>query len=249
MSDLMKTPIRVEPLTEQEQFVDAVKLQKIIWGFDDFELVPVRLFVVATKVGGQALGAYDGRRMIGFCVAIPGLKPGGVFYLHSHMLGVLRDYRDRGVGRMLKLAQRQDALERGIDLVEWTFDPLELKNAYFNIDRLGAVVRRYVRNQYGTTTSPLHGALPTDRCVAEWWVRSGRVSSILAGKRPDSKVECRVEVPSDIDQFRHSDLKRARDIQNTIGEQFETCFERRLAIVGFERTPAAGIYLLGPCTL
>ena len=71
---------------------------------------------------------------------------------------------------MLKLRQREEALERGVQLVEWTFDPLELKNAFFNIERLGAIVRRYVLNQYGTTTSHLHGGLPTDRCVAEWHV-------------------------------------------------------------------------------
>ncbi len=90
------------------------------------------------------------------------------------MLGVVDDYRNAGVGRRLKLAQREEALARGIDLVEWTFDPLEIKNAFFNIERLGAIVRRYVQNQYGITASPLHGGLPTDRCVAEWWLRSPR---------------------------------------------------------------------------
>ncbi len=86
----------------------------------------------------------------------------------------------RGLGRQLKLRQRDDALARGIDLIEWTFDPLELKNAYFNIERLGAIVRRYVRNQYGISTSRLHGGMPTDRCVAEWIGSRARRS---AGKR------------------------------------------------------------------
>ncbi len=123
------------------------------------------------------------RQMIGFCMAIPGLKAGGKTYLHSHMLGVLPDYRNSGVGRTLKLMQRDDALGRGIDLIEWTFDPLEIKNAFFNMERLGAIVRRYVPNQYGTTSSPLHGGLPTDRCIAEWWIASPRVKAILAGQR------------------------------------------------------------------
>ena len=82
---------------------------------------------------------------------------------------------------MLKLAQRDDALRRGVSLIEWTFDPLEIKNAFFNIERLGAIVRRYVLNQYGTTSSPLHGGLPTDRCIAEWWIASPRVNAIAVG--------------------------------------------------------------------
>src|SRR5579864_4267690 len=125
------TAIAVRPLTVEAEFHGAVELQKKIWGFDDIELLPMRLFIVATKVGGQAFGAYDGSRMVGFCLAIPGLKAGGKSYLHSHMLGVTAEYRDKGVGRQLKLKQREDALARGIQLVEWTFDPLEIKNAYF----------------------------------------------------------------------------------------------------------------------
>ncbi|MEJ7607941.1 MAG: GNAT family N-acetyltransferase [Bryobacteraceae bacterium] len=102
-------------------------------------------------------GAFESDRMIAFLLAIPGMKPGGVAYLHSHMMGVLPQYRNQGVGRMLKLKQREEAVSRGIALIEWTFDPLEVKNAFFNIERLGAVIRRYVLNQYGTTTSHLHG--------------------------------------------------------------------------------------------
>src|SRR5581483_2207548 len=112
--------IEIRPLTTHADFQEAVQLQRLIWGFQDLELIPLRLFVVATKIGGQAFGAFDDRRMIGFCVGIPGLKPGGKSYLHSHMLGVLPEYRNAGVGRDLKLAQRKEALERGIELMEWT---------------------------------------------------------------------------------------------------------------------------------
>src|SRR6202012_2433270 len=106
-------------------------------------------------------------------------------YLHSHMLAVLPEYRNAGLGRRLKLAQRDDALSRGFDLMEWTFDPLEIKNAYFNLERLGAIARRYNVNQYGITSSPLQGGLPTDRLVAEWWLKSKRVEQLLAnGKYP-----------------------------------------------------------------
>lgn len=238
--------IEIRPLTVHEQFREAVQLQQEIWGFTDIELLPVRLFVVATKVGGQAFGAYDGARMAGFCLAIPGLKPGGGYYLHSHMLGVAEAYRDCGLGRMLKLEQRRDALARGIQLVEWTFDPLEIKNAWFNLERLGAIVRRYLPNQYGTTTSHLHGGLPTDRLVAEWWVASPRALAIVEG-RPFQRplVEARIPVPSGIADVRVQNVERAREIQAAIGAQFKECFGRGLAIIGFERTPEAGTYLIG----
>ena len=245
--DTANGAIGVRPLATQADFDGAVELQKKIWGFDDIELLPARLFIVATKVGGQAFGAFDGNRMVGFCLAIPGLKPGGVSYLHSHMLGVVSEYRDRGVGRLLKLSQREDALGRAIGLVEWTFDPLELKNAYFNMERLGTIVRRYVRNQYGTTTSPLHGGLPTDRCVAEWWIADSRVKAIVAGGPPvpRPKILERISVPANIVALRREDPKSARQIQQEISQRFETYFGRDLAVVGVERSAEAGTYLLG----
>jgi predicted GNAT superfamily acetyltransferase len=236
-----ETDVEIQPLTEQAQFREAVELQKTIWGFDEIELLPVRLFVVASKVGGHAFGAYHDGRMVAFCLAIPGLKPGGRGYLHSHMLGVLPEYRDRGVGRRLKLRQREDAVARGIDLIEWTFDPLEIKNAYFNMERLGAIVRRYVRNQYGTTTSHLHGGLPTDRCIAEWWLNSARVVSIVDGQaRARPAILERIEVQ----EIHRDDLKRVRAVQAEIADRFEAAFGRGLAVVGVERAADSGTYLL-----
>ena len=238
--------IEVRPLANHSELREAVHLQQQIWGFEDIEAIPLRFFVVAAKVGGQVFGAFDGNRMVGFCLAIPGLKPGSKIYLHSHMLGVLTEYRNAGVGRMLKLAQREEALNRGIDLIEWTFDPLEIKNAFFNIQRLGAVARRYVPNQYGTTSSHLHGGLPTDRCIAEWWLASPRVESTIAGQPFDSgPVLARISVPSDIAVFRFNSPERARDIQKHLGEQFLSCFGRNLAVIGFDKSNTAGTYLLG----
>src|SRR3954451_6435612 len=101
--------IEIRALTAHSKLSEAVRLQREIWGFQELELLPVRLFVVAAKVGGQVFGAFDGTRMIGFLLAIPGMKPGGKGYLHSHMMGVLSEYRDRGIGRMLKEEQKHDA--------------------------------------------------------------------------------------------------------------------------------------------
>jgi predicted GNAT superfamily acetyltransferase len=238
--------IEIRTLTEREDLKSAVRLQRQIWGFEDVDLIPLRLFVVAGKIGGQVYGAFDGVQMIGFCMSIPGLKPGGKTYLHSHMLGVLAEYRNTGVGRTLKLTQRDDALGRGIDLIEWTFDPLEIKNAFFNMERLGAIVRRYVPNQYGTTSSPLHGGLPTDRCIAEWWISSSRVKTILEGRRFEgNNVQERIPIPSDIATIRANEPTRARDIQQKACEQFRAAFDRELAVIGFEKTEQFGTYLLG----
>jgi len=238
--------IAVRPLSDREDLKTVVKLQREIWRFEDVDLIPLRLFVVATKIGGQVFGAFDGRQMIGFCMALPGLKAGGKTYLHSHMLGVLPDYRNSGVGRALKLAQRDDALGRGVSLIEWTFDPLEIKNAFFNVERLGAIVRRYVPNQYGTTSSPLHGGLPTDRCIAEWWIASPRVSAITSGHQfARNPVEARVAIPSDIAAMRVNDNACAKDIQQKAADHFIAAFDRGLAVIGFEKSELFGTYLLG----
>lgn len=238
--------IDIRHLTEQAQFVEAVALQRTIWGFADIDLLPVRLFVVASKIGGFAFGAYDGERMVAFCLAIPGIKAGPGVYLHSHMLGVLDAYRDLGLGRRLKLAQRDEALTRGIESIEWTFDPLELRNAYLNIERLGAVIRRFVFNQYGIT-SGLHAGLPTDRCIAEWYIASDRVKALLAGQPLDRvNIVERIAVPADIGATKQSDPRRARDIQASVSERFDTCFRTGLAVTGFERTEETGTYLLSP---
>src|SRR5580704_13291214 len=124
-------------VAEYEQMVD---LQVRVWGYSERDAVPAIMFVVAAKTGGQVLGAFVEEHMVGFALAYPGIDEGRP-YLHSHMAAVLPDYRDLGIGRELKLAQRVDALSRGIRRIEWTFDPLQAKNAYFNICRIGAIAR------------------------------------------------------------------------------------------------------------
>lgn len=241
-----RSSIEIRQLTKLDEFAEAVRLQRDIWGFQDVDLLPLRLFVVASKIGGQALGAFDQGKMVAFCLCIPGLKPGGKSYLHSHMLGVLPSYRNSGIGRELKLKQREYAITAGVDLIEWTFDPLEIKNAFFNIERLGAIARRYVHNQYGTTTSHLHGGLPTDRLVAEWWIQSPRavtVGSDLSFERVPP--EARISVVANIAELRRHDKRLAREIQSGVADQFDKHFQAGLAVIGFEKTQEAGIYLLG----
>jgi predicted GNAT superfamily acetyltransferase len=242
-----QTPtIEIRQLFTLDEFTDVLNLQKTIWGFADIELLPLRFLAVVSKVGGHVFGAYDAGRMVGFCFAIPGVKANGKPYLHSHMLGVLPDYHNAGIGRRLKLRQREEALGRGILLMEWTFDPLELKNAFFNIERLGAIVRRYSENQYGFTASPLHGGLPTDRCVAEWWLDSDRVRRIIDGERLTRKPAERISYPADIARIRAENREAAREIQRANGRDLQDAFSRGLAATGFERSDSLGTYLLEP---
>ncbi len=238
--------ISIRPLTELEDLREAVRLQQRVWNFADVEVTPLANFVVASQTGGQVLGAFSGGAMVGFCLAFAAVKARGGLYLHSHMLGVAEEYRDRHIGRALKLAQRADALKRDMKLIEWTFDPLQLKNAHFNVARLGAVVRRYVPNRYGLTGNPLDGGLPSDRCVAEWWIDSARVAALASGQPVEApQVEERIEVPVAIDALRREQPEEALRIQSAVGEQFNECFTRRLAVIGFERSDTAGTYLLG----
>ena len=189
---------------------------------------------------------------MGFAMAFPGYRDGKP-YLHSHMLAVLPEYRNMGLGRRLKLAQRDDALERGIDRMEWTFDPLEIKNAHLNIARLGAIARRYMRNIYGPSTSPLQGGLPTDRLVVEWWLRSERVRRALGEETmeqataADEVVE-RIDVPCIVHDWKRDPQRRtlAESLQTRNRLILESAFARGLAITGYERCANGdGFFLLG----
>ncbi len=231
-----------------EDFRACVTLQKEVWNFSDAELVPLRMFVVADKVGGQVMGAFNSGNMIGFALSVPGTRSGHV-YLHSHMLAVRKDYRNAGLGRRLKLMQREEALGRGIQLIEWTFDPLEIKNAYLNIEKLGAIVRRYNINQYGITSSPLQGGLPSDRLIAEWWLQSKRVETLLAtGKNPPVQGEASIEVPAQIYDWKAAPETRAKaqQVQERNREQFLRAFGQELAVLAYERDPEGnGKFVLG----
>jgi predicted GNAT superfamily acetyltransferase len=239
--------IEIRTGEHRSDFGVCVGLQRAIWGYAEIDAVPDQMFVVAKKTGGQVLLALDGEKAVGFALAFVALKDSRV-YLHSHMVGVLGEYRDRGVGRLLKLAQREDALARRIDLIEWTFDPLQLKNARFNIARLGAIVRHYIPNLYGRTSSPLHAGLPTDRLVAEWWVRSSRAENAvtnfpaLVARGP---VEY-IAIPANIRKLCETRQQVAAEIQSGVRSRFEQLIAAGYAATGFELNEKEGAYLLEP---
>jgi predicted GNAT superfamily acetyltransferase len=231
-----------------EELRACVEMQKEVWNFSDQDLVPLRLFVVAEKIGGQVIGAFQDKAMVGFVMALPATRAGHP-YLHSHMLAVRESYRNLGLGRKLKLAQREDGLENGFELIEWTFDPLEIKNAHLNIERLGAIARRYTINQYGISSSPLQGGLPTDRLIAEWWLKSRRVETVIAtGSRPEFRREKTIAVPVEVYEWKasESDRGKARDVQSRNREEFLSAFDDGLAVLGYDRDlQGNGKFLLG----
>ena len=231
-----------------EEMQACFALQKEVWKFADRDLIPVRMFVVAQKIGGQVIGAFVRNELIGFALALPGIRNGHC-YLHSQMLAVRQQYRNSGFGRRIKLFQREDALVRSFELMEWTFDPLEIKNAYLNIEKLGAIARCYNVNQYGITSSLLQGGLPTDRLVAEWWMKSKRVEMVLADAAR-AKFECQahIDVPAEIYQWKTEPATRARalEVQEDNRGRFQKAFAEGLSVLGYERdTRENGRFLLG----
>jgi predicted GNAT superfamily acetyltransferase len=231
--------VTIRPCHTIAEYEEMVELEFRVWEFGERDVVPSQMYVVAAKIGGQIFGAFVEGKMAGFALAYPGIRDGKP-YLHSHMAAVLPEFRDLGMGRMLKLAQRYDALARGISLIEWTFDPLQPRNAYFNFCRLGVVSRRYLIDVYGHTSSPLHAGLPTDRLVAEWHLDSQRVVDILAGQPPTISDVCeRVRIA-----VNESSEQGMVETQQLVRQRFQQLFAAGYVATSFERAPDGGTYLL-----
>jgi predicted GNAT superfamily acetyltransferase len=242
------TSIGIREIDSFEEMNACVQLQQAVWKFPDLDVIPRRMLIVAREVGGHILGAWSGNRLAGFSLAIPGVR-GGKSYWHSHMLAVAPEYRNRGIGAQLKWAQRTSALARGIEKIEWTFDPLQTKNAHLNIEKLGAVARRYTPDFYGTSTSALQGSRPTDRLHAEWELRSKRVEGIVAGRAlPDAAVEKTIAILDAGAVNGASDgLSRAStELLLRVREEFAAAFARGLTVLRFDGgEDGRGRYLLG----
>ena len=230
----------IEAMNDIDLLRQCIEVQRQAWGFADIDILPLRMLVVCTRIGGQVLGAREpGGRVVGFLNSLPGYKEGKV-YLHSQMLGVLPEYQNLGVGRSLKWAQREEALSRGIQLIEWTFDPLEFRNARFNIELLGAISRRYLVNTYGITSSPLHGGLPTDRLVAEWHLNSARVIACRDRYARDvaTPFESCVELPLNFMELKMSNPALALQMQLDFREQMLDLLRNDYCVTGFEMNTA-----------
>ncbi|HTC41604.1 MAG TPA: GNAT family N-acetyltransferase [Candidatus Acidoferrales bacterium] len=234
----MGDEITIRALHTLGEFRRCVQIAREVWGDAELEAEPHVTYVIADHTGGQVLGAFDGDTMVGFTKAFVGVHE-RTPYLHSHMAAVIASHRDRHIGRALKLFQREDALRRGFRLIEWTFDPLETKNAHFNINRLGAISRRYIANFYGITTSPLHRAMPTDRLLVEWHLDSPRVVAAINDLRAGSLTyPAQVHVPK-------GDVALI-DVQSRLWQEFTAWFAKGYAVLGVRASGSGVDYSLGP---
>ena len=239
-----------------EEYKACVRLQKDIWGFEDnLGMVPIPLLVVGRKNGGFLYGAFDEGKLVAFIYSILGYYSGQFIHC-SHMLAVLPEYRDAGIGYHLKIKQREFALSQGIKLITWTFDPLQGKNAYFNIEKLGIIIRIYYIDLYGQTSSPLHYGLPTDRMLAEWYLDSERVIQLTKGINQPLNVNLDnsivvdvlqddelnklpldqplfIKLPSNFFQISQDDKKLAFEIFQRVRKIFMQCFNNNFAVKRF----------------
>ena len=180
----------IRDLTTIDEFRQVVELERAIWGYTDSgDLVTVPVFTFTVHRGATLVGAFDAaNRMVGFAYAVVGMKDRRPMHW-SHMAGVLPEHRG-GLGYRLKLEQRLRALAQGIELVEWTFDPMQTLNAHFNFTKLGGVSDEYAVNFYGESTSALHRGTPTDRLVLSWNITAPHVV-----RRLEQAPELRMRAP------------------------------------------------------
>lgn len=227
-----------------EDFAACLNMQREVWQFADLDITPLRSFVITRNSGGFTLGAFDESdgRLLGFAHALAAFDERRQPFFYSHMLAVAPHLQNSGIGVALKFAQRQRALERGVPLMVWTFDPLQSRNAYLNIVKLGAVVRKYKVNYYGNqSTSALHRGLDTDRLLAEWWVGSSRVTAIAEASRKNetqAQAIASVAVPFEIEPIKSRSLDEARIWQLKIRAEFEQHLAAGLYCADFVRGTA-----------
>jgi predicted GNAT superfamily acetyltransferase len=172
----------------EAEYRAAEELQDAVWGGGERDMVPSHMLLAAQKAGGLLLGAFDGAEMVGLVFGFLGTTDAGRLRHCSHLLAVLPSYQGQGIGRQLKLRQRAHVLAQGIDLITWTYDPLERRNAILNIAGLGAVCGTYLRDLYGSMPDALNAGLPSDRFEVEWWIAARHVERRLARGAPPGHV-------------------------------------------------------------
>ena len=251
-----KDDIVIRECTTVGEYDACVRLQREAFGLPDLELSPRRHLIVARSAGGWTLGAFAGETLVGFVlnqIAVRKSHAAGAEEAigYSHMMAVAKDYQNRGVGARLKWAQRARALEEGRRFIRWTWDPAQSRNAHFNLNRLGVVVRRYALNYYGTDYSTVTGkfgeplGLDRDRLVAEWELNSPRVEALARGETPEplGEPEAAVAVPPNWGALVREDPASARAELLRVRNEFQAALASGLVCAGFERDPSAPRYL------
>ncbi|MBE2234985.1 MAG: hypothetical protein IAE85_15930 [Anaerolinea sp.] len=246
--------LTIRPLTTHDEILAVEQLQRDAWGVPEVDVVPLHMLITPPRHGGLLLGAFDGERMAGFVFGFLGLTPDGRLKHCSHMAGVHPDYRGHHVGYQLKLAQREQVLAQGLDLITWTFDPLEARNAWLNFHKLGVVCNTYIRHLYGAMRAAINVGLPSDRFEVAWWIRSQRVEERLrAGEispSPGPSLGGRgvgsllIEIPANFQAIKATDMELALRWRLESRERFEDAFARGYVVVDLVKHGDALAYVL-----
>lgn len=245
--------IVVRECTSIDELNNCVLLQREVFGLPDLEISPRRHLIVSRQAGGWTLGAFSGNRLVGFVHHLAGVRNGDEIFGYSHMMAVAFDYQNRGVGARLKWGQRARAIEEGRGFIKWTWDPMQARNAHFNLNRLGVTVSSYAENFYGTdyATSPdvtLADApgIDSDRLFAEWALRSRRVEKFAAGEPGviSAEAERTIAIPVNWTGLMKQDPHAGKQELERVRGEFLEAFEGGLICAGFERSSEQPRYLL-----
>lgn len=255
--------IVIRECSSVEDFQQCIDLERAVWNDADIGIMPIRLYMISKACNAPTFGAFEASgesagRLVGFVHTMIALLDKHVVY-HSHLAAVLENWRHKDIGYKLKLAQRDHAIKAGVPLIIWTFDPLQSRNAHLNINKLGAIIRRYAVNYYGEGLSTVFdSASPSDRLFAEWWVTSAHVESALAGNRrsvqntapasaPRSEDELpSVSIPDDIEKVRSQSVDDLLRLRVRVREDFQSALAGGAIVRGFRREDGTGRYLFGP---
>lgn len=256
MSDPVPSPqtpsadIEIREVLSIDEYDACIKLQREVFGLPDLEISPRRHLIVSREAGGWTLAAFNEERIVGFVHHLAAVR-GGQIFGYSHMMAVAADYQNRGVGAQLKWAQRARALSEGRDFIKWTFEPLRGRNAHFNLNRLGVVIRDYAVNFYGTdyVTNPVEkdagaGGMDSDRLFASWDLRSPRVEAFAAGREfPLGEPDKVIEIPGDFTALIQSDPGTAKREQLRVREEFQALLSEGFVCRAFDRKAERPRYL------
>lgn len=230
-----------------EELSDCVQLQRDVFALPDIEISPVRHLIVTRNAGGFTLGAFVDGKLIGFVLSVPAFLYGQKA-VYSHMTAVSQEFQSYGVGAKLKWAQRERALADGIKFIKWTFQPVQARNAFFNLEKLGVIVKHYEPNFYGTDYPDpnVNIGLDSDRHFAEWHLESEKVNALSKGEKYESLTKRNVpsKYQNNWNQLVKTDLKHAADEQNRIKAEFTKAFAEGLVCRGFIRDEIHPKYLL-----
>ncbi|MCW5959540.1 MAG: GNAT family N-acetyltransferase [Pyrinomonadaceae bacterium] len=238
--------IEIREVETFEEMDECLELQRRVFSFSDIDVSPRRHLVVTKQSGGFTLGAYDGKKIVGLTITVPSFT-GHKRAFYSHMAAVDPDYQSFGIGAAMKWAQRERASSVGVNYIKWTFQPVQARNAFFNLEKLGAVIKQYVPNFYGTgfTTIGAKADLESDRVYAEWELDSEKTLAFSKNEKftEAGDVVRTIEIPSGWNELLESDIKKAEQEQERIKREFQEAFAAGLICKGFQRDTEHPKYL------